>query len=60
MELIKITPASLTPTSAAVDTIDARELHRQLGVRKYFSNGIRDRLLKYGFREGVDYLRKHL
>ena len=39
-----------------VNAVDARELHKWLGVGKYFANWFRARCKEYGFEEGVDYL----
>jgi len=36
--------------------INARDLHRFLGIGREFSNWIKDRIEKNGFREGEDYL----
>lgn len=36
--------------------VDARELHSFLGVGRDFSNWIKDRIEKYGFTEGSDYV----
>ena len=38
-------------------TVNARELHDALEVGKDFSTWIKDRIEKYGFVEGVDYVR---
>ncbi len=35
--------------------VNARELHRWLGVGKFFANWIKDRIEKYGFVENLDY-----
>lgn len=40
------------PTQA----VDARELHRFLGVGKKFTDWIKDRINEYGFAEDVDYV----
>jgi anti-repressor protein len=40
------------PTQA----VDARELHRFLGVGKKFTDWIKDRIREYGFAEDVDYV----
>lgn len=36
-------------------SVDARELHKALGVGKDFSTWIKDRIEKYGFSEGKDF-----
>lgn len=36
--------------------VDARELHGFLGVGKHFRTWIQDRIEKYGFTEGSDYV----
>ncbi|WP_276120347.1 antA/AntB antirepressor family protein [Pararhizobium qamdonense] len=41
----------------AVKTVDGREVHRFLGARKDYSNWIKDRIRKYGFVEGVDFIK---
>lgn len=35
--------------------VNARELHKWLGVGKFFANWIKDRIEKYGFVENLDY-----
>ena len=40
---------------AAVQTVNARELHAFLEVGKDFSTWIKDRIEQYGFSEGQDY-----
>lgn len=35
--------------------VDARDLHAALGVRRDFSNWIKDRISKYGFVKNLDY-----
>jgi phage anti-repressor protein len=37
-------------------TVSARDLHKQLGVRRRFSTWIKGRIEKYGFVEGEDFL----
>ncbi len=39
-----------------ISTVNARDLHTFIGVKKDFSNWIKDRIEKYGFTEGVDYV----
>lgn len=39
-----------------MDLIDARKLHAALGSKRDFSNWVRDRIKKYGFIEGEDYV----
>jgi phage anti-repressor protein len=42
--------------SVAVPSVMARELHRAIGSKRQFSNWINDRIEKYGFVQGVDYI----
>ncbi|HWT62507.1 MAG TPA: antA/AntB antirepressor family protein [Ochrobactrum sp.] len=39
-----------------IKTVDGREVHRFLKVGKDYTNWIKDRIKKFGFIEGVDYL----
>ncbi len=39
-----------------VPTVNARDLHAALEVRRDFSNWIKDRIAKFGFQEGVDFI----
>lgn len=39
-----------------VQTVNARELHGFLEIRKDFTTWIKDRIFQYGFVEGVDYI----
>ncbi|MFC7663729.1 antA/AntB antirepressor family protein [Methylorubrum suomiense] len=43
----------------AVPTVDARELHAFLDVRRDFSTWIKDRLQTYGFAQDVDFVIVH-
>ncbi|BBE09442.1 Prophage antirepressor [Mycoavidus cysteinexigens] len=52
--LIAITPTELRGTS--VPTVNARDLHAFLGIRKDFSTWIKDRITQYGFIQNQDYL----
>jgi len=49
-----------TGTLAGVEQtlVDARTLHKHLGVGKMFANWIKDRIETYGFSEGSDFLPK--
>lgn len=49
-ELIKIEQKD------GIETVDARELHEFLRVGKDFSNWIKDRVAKYGFTDGEDFI----
>ena len=40
-------------------TISARELHKKLGVGKFFANWIKDRIEEYDFIENTDYIIKN-
>lgn len=53
-EIIHITERAIG--GEAVQTIDARELHEFLEAGKAFGAWLPDRIAKYGFTEGVDYL----
>ena len=37
--------------------MNARELHRQLKVGRFFANWIKDRIKKYDFVENIDYFK---
>lgn len=39
-----------------INTVNARKLHAWLGVGKKFSDWVKDRIEKYGFTEGEDFL----
>ncbi|WP_167496447.1 antA/AntB antirepressor family protein [Desulfopila sp. IMCC35006] len=39
-----------------VNTVNARELHEKLGSRQEFANWIKNRIQRYDFTEGLDYL----
>jgi phage anti-repressor protein len=50
---------SISNTSFAgvtIHTVNARELHAFLEVRKDFSNWIKDKIQAFGFEEGVDFI----
>ena len=49
-ELIKIEQKD------GIETVNARELHEFLRVGKDFSNWIKDRVAKYGFTDGEDFI----
>lgn len=53
-ELIPISRTALS--GSEVQTCDARALHAFLEVGRDFSNWIKDRIGKYGFVEGVDFI----
>lgn len=53
-ELIPI--ASSTIGGAAIQTVNARDLHAFLGVGKKFASWIVDRIEQFGFIEGVDFI----
>ncbi|MBF0454982.1 MAG: antA/AntB antirepressor family protein [Magnetococcales bacterium] len=44
------------PDQEGAPTIDARELHTFLDVGRDFSNWVKDRIEKYGFQDGHDYI----
>ncbi len=45
-----------SPSGEEADSwVDARRLHRELGVGKDFTNWIKGRISKYGFTENEDY-----
>jgi phage anti-repressor protein len=48
--------AARTVGSEPVQTVNARNLHAFLGVGAMFATWIKDRITKYEFAEGVDYL----
>lgn len=52
--LLPIAPAAIG--EATVQTVDARKLHAFLGNKDHFATWIKDRLGKYDFAEGVDYV----
>lgn len=45
----------VTSGEGGIQTVNARDLHRFLGVGKDFSNWIRDRVAAYNFLEGQDF-----
>jgi len=49
-ELIRI------ETREGIETVSARELHQKLEVGRDFSSWVKDRIERYGFIEGADYL----
>lgn len=53
MELIKIRPGRVG--GAAIETVNARELHLFLESKQDFSNWIKGRIDQYGFVENVDF-----
>lgn len=54
-ELIKIGATAIGGEN--IQTCNARDLHAFLGVGRDFSNWIKDRIEKYGFTEGVDFVK---
>lgn len=52
--IISISKSVIGEVSA--ETVNARELHEFLEVGRDFSNWIKDRIEKYGFEEGIDYV----
>jgi anti-repressor protein len=44
----------------AITTINARELHGYLGGKMRFNDWIRKRIVRYGFQEGVDFIKYNL
>jgi phage anti-repressor protein/phage antirepressor YoqD-like protein len=54
-EIIKLTAQNIGGETQ--QTVNARELHAFLEVGKDFSNWIKDRIEKYGFVEGIDYVK---
>lgn len=53
-ELINITTTTIN--NEEVNAVNARELWQQLGSKQQFSHWILDRVEKYGFEEGRDFL----
>lgn len=53
-ELIKLT--SQTLNNEEINAVDARELHEFLDVKSKFATWIKNRIEKYDFIEGIDYL----
>ena len=54
MQDITISPMNFD--GAEVRTVNARDLHAFLGVRRDFTNWIKGRIKQYGFIEGVDFV----
>ncbi|WP_273757780.1 antA/AntB antirepressor family protein, partial [Bartonella sp. AU55XJBT] len=54
MTLIKISEQAIG--QEIVQAVNARELHTFLGIKRDFSNWIKDRINKYGFKEERDYI----
>ena len=50
MELIKIEKKN------GIETVNARELHEKLEVATKFADWVKNRIEKYGFMEGVDFI----
>jgi phage anti-repressor protein len=53
-ELVKFTPQHVD--GASIETVNARELHTKLEVRRDFSNWIKGRITEYQFVEGQDFV----
>jgi len=53
-DLIKITPTKIN--NEQIQTVNARELHEFLEVKRQFANWIQERIEQYNFCEGADYL----
>ena len=53
-EIITINATNINEDT--VNTVNARDLHEYLGVGKDFSTWIKERIKKYGFEEGIDYI----
>lgn len=53
-EIIKISNAVIGKDQA--EAVNARDLHKGLGVRRDFTNWIKARIEKYGFEEGQDFV----
>ena len=53
-ELIAISVADVG--SQSIQTVNMRDLHEKLGVGRDFATWVKDRIAKYGFVEGQDYV----
>nr|WP_206076013.1 antA/AntB antirepressor family protein [Marinitoga lauensis] len=53
-ELISISESFFS--GERIQTVNARELHEKLKVGRDFSTWIKQRIEKYGFVEGIDYI----
>ena len=56
-ELISIRPATIS--GQRTQTIDARKLHAFLGSKQDYTTWIKNRIEKYGFTQGVDFVKFH-
>ncbi len=45
-----------TKSGGTVNTVNLRDLHRELGVGRDFSNWVKGRIATYGFEEGKDFV----
>jgi phage anti-repressor protein len=55
--LTQLLPVSVLPVGEELrKTVNARRLHEWLGVGKHFADWIKDRIEKYGFQEGEDFI----
>ena len=55
MQLIAISQSTIG--GETIQTVNARDLHAFLEVGKDFSNGIKDRIASYDFKEGQDFVK---
>ena len=53
-ELIAVNPSHVS--GQEIPTVNARDLHKFLESKKDFSSWVKDRIRKYGFTEGVDFI----
>lgn len=52
-EIIKITTATIN--NETINAVNARDLHRELGVKTQFKDWMPRRIDEYGFEEGRDF-----
>jgi len=53
--MFEITLSEKTLNQEAIQTVNARDLHHELGVKDHFRNWIKSRITKYGFVENQDF-----
>lgn len=52
--IVPVIPGNIDGTQTHI--VSARALHKALGVKRDFTTWIKDRIKRYGFIEGVDYV----
>jgi anti-repressor protein len=52
----EFTIKAVSIASGSINTVNARDLHKFLGVGRRFQTWIKDRIAEYGFIDGVDFI----